>query len=85
MSPQPNKTTIWRLEKEKKTEKERERKLFEKSLIHWAFSAFVPQSDTVVILKNPCAAVRDGETLPTFQFPSASPPPTRLPSLTSPV
>lgn len=24
----------------------------------------MPQSDTVVILKNPCAAVRDGETLP---------------------
>lgn len=59
----------------KKKRRKRERKLLEKYLIHWAFSAFVPQSDTVVILKNPCAAVRDGETLPTFQFPSSSPSP----------
>lgn len=62
----------------KNTKRKRGRKLFEKSLICWAFSAFVPQSDTVVILKNPCAAERDGETLPTSQFPSSSHPPSSL-------
>lgn len=43
--------------KERKRKKERKR--FEKSLICCAFSAFVPQSDTGVILKNLSAAGRD--------------------------
>lgn len=77
----------------KKEKRKRERKPLEKHLIHWASSAFVPQSDTVLMLKNPCAAARDAETLPTFQFPSFScslsspasptPPTPAAPSLTA--
>lgn len=67
-------------------ERERVRggKPLEKYLIHWAFSAYVPQSDTVLILKNPGAAAGDGETLATFQFPSSSPSPSLSLSLTHP-
>lgn len=73
---------------EKKITKERKEgggEPLEKYLIHWAFSAYVPQSDTVLILKNPGAAVGDGETLATFQFPSSSPSPSLSlsPTLTS--
>lgn len=67
-----NKTTVWQLKKEKKKIKTKDRKLFEKSLIRWAFSAFLPQSDAAVVLKNPCAAVRlrDLPLLPSFSPPS---------------
>lgn len=45
--------------KKKNEGRKRERKPLEKYLIHWASSAFVPQSDTVLMLKKPlCCSER---------------------------
>lgn len=65
---------LWWGESQKNERKKQRGEVFRKAFDPLSFHRpYVPQSDTVLILRNPCAAVGAAETLPTFQFPSSSP------------